>query len=46
MQHTKAWLSGKKAYDFPQKQKAQGGTFVVEGMHEPIIEPERWKLIQ
>jgi hypothetical protein len=31
-----------------KKRKGVGtaGTFVVEGMHEPIIEPERWELIQ
>ena len=31
-----------------KKRKGVGtaGTFVVEGMHEPIIEPERWEIIQ
>ncbi len=29
-----------------RKTTASAGTFVVEGMHEPIIDPEEWELVQ
>ncbi|MCH5204983.1 MAG: recombinase family protein [Oscillospiraceae bacterium] len=29
-----------------RKNRADAGTFVVEGMHEPIIDPEEWELVR
>lgn len=29
-----------------RKPVQSAGTFVVEGMHEPIIDPEEWELVQ